>query len=157
MLFVVVSVLVLFAVVSVLPRSFGCPGRPPPSVSHGKLTIVELNPTRLRRNGCYVTLHYRTTPHIDNQQPATKHLSPTTSVYSSPEWSRPEQETVLRYPLSPAAAFWLAAIVPSSYLEGVIASLSDERLAPSFRRHLAGQAATKYKSLVTSNVVNHLV
>ena len=43
--------------------------------------------------------------------------------------------------LSPVAAFLFVAIVPSSYLAGVIACVSDERLAPSFRRHLARQTA----------------
>ena len=48
---------------------------------------------------------------------------------------------MLWYPLSPIAALWFVAIVPSKYLAGVIACLSDDRLAPSFRRHLARQAA----------------
>ena len=49
---------------------------------------------------------------------------------------------MLWYPLSPVAALWFVAIVSSSHLAGVIARLSDERLAPSFRRRLARQAAT---------------
>ena len=44
--------------------------------------------------------------------------------------------TLLWYPISPVAALWFVAIVPSSYLAGVIACLSDGRLAPSFRRHV---------------------
>ena len=47
---------------------------------------------------------------------------------------------VLWYILSPVAALWFVAIVPSSYLAGVIACFSDERLAPSLRRHLSGEA-----------------
>ena len=52
----------------------------------------------------------------------------------------------LGYPLSPVAAFWFVAIVPSSYLAGVIAFFSDERLALSFRRHLARQNATNTRA-----------
>ena len=44
----------------------------------------------------------------------------------------------------PCCGVMVVAIVPSSYLAGVIASFSDERLAPSFRRHLARQTARAY-------------
>ena len=45
------------------------------------------------------------------------------------------------YPLSPVAALCFVASVFSSYLVRVVACLTDECLAPSFRRHLATQAA----------------
>ena len=55
---------------------------------------------------------------------------------------------MLWYPLSSVAALWFVAIAPSSYLAGIIACVSDERLAPSFRRHIYGEASSNYyKSL----------
>ena len=46
----------------------------------------------------------------------------------------------------PVAALWFVAIAPLSYLAGVIACLSDERLAPSFRGHLSinSEASSNY-------------
>ena len=66
---------------------------------------------------------------------------------------------MLWYPLSPVAASWFVAIVPSSYLTGVIACFADEHLAPSFRRHLARQAATILiiQALIASSMVKHIV
>ena len=61
---------------------------------------------------------------------------------------------VLWYPLSPVATLWFVAIVPSSYLAGVIACFTDEPLAPSFRRHLARQIAANRRSYT---IVKHLV
>ena len=58
------------------------------------------------------------------------------------------------YPLSPVAALWFVAIVPSSYLAGDIACFSDERLAPSFRRYLARHTATISRA---HTIVKHLV
>ena len=55
---------------------------------------------------------------------------------------------VLWYPLSPVAALWSVASVPSSYLAGVIACLADECLACSFRRHSASKRAT-YTRMIT--------
>ena len=49
---------------------------------------------------------------------------------------------MLWYPLSHVAVLYFVATAPSSYLAGVIAPLSGERLAPSFRKHLARQTTT---------------
>ena len=50
-----------------------------------------------------------------------------------------DHSLLLWYALSPVASIWFVAIVPSSYLAGVNACFSDERLAPSFRRLWRGK------------------
>ena len=52
---------------------------------------------------------------------------------------------VLWYTLSPLSALFFVASVPSSYLAGVIACLTDECLAPVFRRYPARQQSITSK------------
>ena len=47
----------------------------------------------------------------------------------------------------------LVASMPSSHLEGVIACLGVESLAPSFRRHSASKQATNATTTMTSSLL----
>ena len=68
------------------------------------------------------------------------------SGFSKSAYTARQGGLVLWHPLSPVATLSFIASVPSSYLAGVIACLTDECLAPSFRRHLERQAATNTRA-----------